>query len=297
MAKPTPRESNPLEQFAAFYLNGWIALLIWLVLAALAGGHVLDGMREGHPPLTGFLAAVALVIMAKGFVIIAPNMATVLTFFGKYAGSITSDGFYWCNPLASRREVSLRINNFTTETIKVNDKNGNPVEVGAVISWLIRDTAKAVFSVNDYATFIQMACESAIREVVSGRVYDHSNDAGDNAKTLRGDLEGVAQELMLKVEEHVAVAGIDIHSAKITHLAYAPEIAMAMLRKQQAAAVVAARKLIVAGAVGMVKDALDEIEQAGIGALNDAARMTLVTNLLTVLVSESETQPVLPLGK
>lgn len=297
MAKPTPRESNALEQFTAFHLNGWLALLIWLVLAALAGTHVLDGLREGRPPLTGFFAAGALLIMTKGFVIIAPNMATVLTFFGKYAGSITDDGFYWCNPLATRREVSLRINNFTTETIKVNDKNGNPVEVGAVISWLIRDTAKAVFSVNDYATFIQMACESAIREVVSGRVYDHSNDDGDNAKTLRGDLEGVAQELMLKVEEHVAVAGIDIHSAKITHLAYAPEIAMAMLRKQQAAAVVAARKLIVAGAVGMVKDALDEIEHAGIGSFTDDARMTLVTNLLTVLVSESETQPVLPMGK
>lgn len=297
MAKPTPRASNLLEQFAAFHLNGWLALLIWLVLAALAGMHVLDGLREGRPPLTGFFAAGALLFMTKGFVIIAPNMATVLTFFGKYAGSITDDGFYWCNPLAARREVSLRINNFTTETIKVNDKNGNPVEVGAVISWLIRDTAKAVFSVNDYATFIQMACESAIREVVSGRVYDHSNDDGDNAKTLRGDLEGVAQELMLKVEEHVAVAGIDIHSAKITHLAYAPEIAMAMLRKQQAAAVVAARKLIVAGAVGMVKDALDEIEHAGIGPFTDDARMTLVTNLLTVLVSESETQPVLPMGK
>lgn len=297
MAKPTPRDSNLLEQFSAFHLNGWLALLIWLAVAAFTGSQVLDGLRESHPPLTSFFVIGALLLVTKGFVIIAPNMATVLTFFGKYAGSITDDGFYWCNPLASRREVSLRINNFTTETIKVNDKNGNPVEVGAVISWLIRDTAKAVFSVNDYATFIQMACESAIREVVSGRVYDHSTDDGDSAKTLRGDLEGVAQELMLKVEEHVAVAGIDIHSAKITHLAYAPEIAMAMLRKQQAAAVVAARKLIVAGAVGMVKDALDEIEQAGIGPFQDGARVTLVTNLLTVLVSESETQPVLPLGK
>lgn len=297
MAKPTPRASNVLEQFTAFRLNGWLALLIWLGLAAFTGRYVLEALREAQPPFTGFLAIGALLITTKGFVIIAPNMASVLTFFGKYAGSITDDGFYWCNPLASRREVSLRINNFTTETIKVNDKSGNPVEVGAVISWFIRDTAKAVFSVNDYATFIQMACESAIREVVSGRVYDHSTDDDDNAKTLRGDLEGVAQELMLKVEEHVAVAGIDIHSAKITHLAYASEIAMAMLRKQQAAAVVAARKLIVAGAVGMVKDALDEIEHAGIGGFKDAERAALVTNLLTVLVSESETQPVLPLSK
>lgn len=290
-------QANQFEQRAAFALNGWLALLICLALAGFTAWQVPDALREGRPPILQFFSVAALVLSAKGFVIIAPNMATVLTFFGKYAGSITEDGFFWCNPLASRREVSLRINNFTTETIKVNDKNGNPVEVGAVISWLIRDTARAVFSVNDYATFIQMACESAIREVVSSRVYDHANDEGDNAKTLRGDLEGVALELMQKVEEHVEVAGIDVHSAKITHLAYAPEIAMAMLRKQQAAAVVAARKLIVSGAVGMVKDAIDEIHKAGIVEFKDQERATLVTNLLTVLVSESDAQPVLPLSK
>jgi len=291
------QSKNQFEQLPALRIGGWLALLIWLMLAGFTAWSAWTSIQDRGLPLIELAAGAALMIATKGFVVIAPNLAAVLTFFGKYIGTIDEDGFFWCNPLASRRLVSLRINNFTTETIKVNDKNGNPVEVGAVISWRIRDTAKAVFSVNDYTSFIEMACESAIREVVSGRVYDHSTDDGDTSKTLRGDLDGVAQDLMSTVEAHVAVAGIDIHSAKITHLAYAPEIAMAMLRKQQAAAVVAARKLIVTGAVGMVKDALDEIQQAGIVNFKDDERVTLVTNLLTVLVSESETQPVLTLNK
>lgn len=291
------QSKHPFEQTAALRIGGWLALLIWLMLAGFTAWNAWAALQESRPPFIELVAGAALLVATKGFVVIAPNLAVVLTFFGKYVGTIAEDGFFWCNPLASRRMVSLRINNFTTETIKVNDKNGNPVEVGAVISWRIRDTAKAVFSVNDYTSFIEMACESAIREVVSGRVYDHSTDEGDTSKTLRGDLDGVAQDLMSTVEAHVDVAGIDIHSAKITHLAYAPEIAMAMLRKQQAAAVVAARKLIVSGAVGMVKDAVDEIQQAGIVDFKGEERAALVINLLTVLVSESEAQPVLTLNK
>jgi hypothetical protein len=288
---------NQFEQTAALRIGGWLALLIWLMLAGFTAWHALAAVQDRSPPFLELAVGAALLVATKGFVVIAPNLAVALTFFGKYVGTIAEDGFFWCNPFASRRMVSLRINNFTTETIKVNDKNGNPVEVGAVISWRIRDTAKAVFAVNDYTSFIEMACESAIREVVSGRVYDHSTDEGDTSKTLRGDLDGVAQDLMSTVEAHVDVAGIDIHSAKITHLAYAPEIAMAMLRKQQAAAVVAARKLIVSGAVGMVKDAVDEIQLAGIVEFKGEERAALVINLLTVLVSESEAQPVLTLNK
>ncbi|MGC4061573.1 MAG: SPFH domain-containing protein [Aquabacterium sp.] len=293
----TTQGKNQFEQTAALRIGGWLALLIWLMLAGLTAWHALAAVQDHGLPFLELAMGVALLLATKGFVVIAPNLAVVLTFFGKYVGTIAEDGFFWCNPLATRRMVSLRINNFTTETIKVNDKNGNPVEVGAVISWRIRDTAKAVFSVNDYTSFIEMACESAIREVVSGRVYDHSTDDGDTSKTLRGDLDGVAQDLMSTVEAHVDVAGVDIHSAKITHLAYAPEIAMAMLRKQQAAAVVAARKLIVSGAVGMVKDAVDEIQLAGIVEFKGEERAALVINLLTVLVSESEAQPVLTLNK
>ena len=293
----TSQDSKRFEEYAALRLNGWVVLLAWLAAAAVVGWSAVGAVVAQQAPIAQIVFGALLLVAAKGFVIIAPNLAVVLTFFGKYTGTVAADGFFWCNPLAARREVSLRINNFTTETIKVNDKNGNPVEVGVVISWCIHDTAKAVFAVNDFASYVQMACESAIREVVSGRVYDHSTDEGDTSKTLRGDLDGVARDLVFKVEEHVDVAGISIRSAKITHLAYAPEIAMAMLRKQQAAAVVAARKLIVTGAVGMVKDALEEIKRENIVDLKDDQRAMLVTNLLTVLVSESETQPVLALSK
>lgn len=291
------RNDNGFADYPALRINGWLALLTWLVMVGGVCWSGYVGVLTGRAPTVEIILAAVLLVVAKGFVIIAPNLAAVLTFFGKYSGSIAEDGFFWCNPLASRRVVSLRINNFTTETIKVNDKNGNPVEVGVVISWRIHDTAKAVFAVNDYTSYVEMACESAIREVVSGRVYDHSTDEGDTSKTLRGDLDGVAQDLMFKVEEHVDLAGINIRSAKITHLAYAPEIAMAMLRKQQAAAVVAARKLIVTGAVGMVKDALEEIRKESIVDLKDDQKAMLVANLLTVLVSETETQPVLTLNK
>jgi regulator of protease activity HflC (stomatin/prohibitin superfamily) len=271
--------------------------LIWLIfifLTILSGYHT---VRQGGLPILEIVLVLALLIVSKGFVIIPPNLAAVLTFFGSYTGTIDKNGFFWCNPLSLRRIVSLRINNFTTETIKVNDKNGNPIEIASVISWCIADTAKATFSVADFTSFVQMACESAIREVASSRVYDHSIDENEQLKTLRGDLEGVAKDLQAKVGDHVMVAGINIISAKVTHLAYAPEIAMAMLRKQQATAVVAARKQIVEGAVGMVKQALEEIKTQGIVELTSEQKASLVTNLLTVLVSESETQPVLTMNK
>jgi regulator of protease activity HflC (stomatin/prohibitin superfamily) len=289
--------STYVKEFSALNINGWAFLVIWLLTVGIVCWLGLSMLSTDLVPTLAFFVLGFLLFLTKGFVVIAPNMAVVLTFFGKYSGSIYTDGLFWCNPLASKRTVSLRVNNFTTETIKVNDKNGNPVEVGVVISWKVSDTAKAVFAVNDFGSYVKMACESAIREVTSARVYDHSTDEADTTKTLRGDLDGVATDLVIKIENHVETAGIKIISAKITHLAYAPEIAMAMLRKQQASAVVAARKLIVTGAVGMVKDALEEIAKEKIVEFGPEQKATLVTNLLTVLVSESETQPVLSLNK
>ena len=290
-------ENADIEDRQANYASGWMSLLVWLVFAVVTLWYGYLTLVAARPPFQ-LAAGIALVALAaRGFVIIPPNMAAVLTFFGRYTGTIRDNGFFWCNPLSLRRVVSLRINNFTTEIIKVNDKNGNPIEIGSVISWRIADTAKATFSVTDCASFVQMACESAIREVASSRVYDHSLDENEQLKTLRGDLEGVAKDLESKVGDHVIVAGIEIITAKITHLAYAPEIAMAMLRKQQATAVVAARKQIVEGAVGMVKQALEEISRENIVDLSADQKAALVTNLLTVLVSESETQPVLTLNR
>ena len=281
----------------AMSANGWTMLIVGISLGAACCWRGLATLQSGQFPFWAAGILFLLILAAKGFVVIAPNMAVILTFFGEYTGTLANNGFYWCNPFAHTLLISLRINNFTTETMKVNDKNGNPIEIAAVISWRVADTAKAVFSVSDCASFVQMACESAIREVASGRVYDHSLDENESLQTLRGDLEGVAKELAFKVGDHVDVAGIEIITAKITHLAYAPEIAMAMLRKQQATAVVAARKQIVEGAVGMVKQALEEIRKRDIVVLDDNQKAALVMNLLTVLVSESDTQPVLTLNK
>lgn len=290
-------EAKAIQEQNALYANGWLMLLIWLAIAVYAGWMAFTLITHANAPIVEIVVIGLLLIAARGFTIIPPNCAVVLIFFGKYSGTIRESGFFWCNPFSMRRSVSLRIDNFTTEAIKVNDKTGNPIEIAAVISWRIQDTAKAMFAVNDCTSYVQIACESAIREVASSRPYDHSLDEGDRELTLRGDLDGVAVLLEKKVREHVVTAGIDVMSAKITHLAYAPEIAMAMLRRQQATAVVAARKQIVKGAVGMVKDALEEIKLQDIVELQDAQKAALVANLLTVLVSESETQPVITLNK
>ena len=290
-------EAKTIQEHSARYVNGWLTLLIWLTAVIYTGWNGLAKITHADAPALEIVAIGLLLVVARGFIIIPPNCAAVLIFFGKYAGTIRQSGFFCCNPFSMRRPVSLRIDNFTTETIKVNDKIGNPIEIAAVISWRIQDTAKALFAVNDCPSYVRIACESAIREVASSRPYDHSLDEEDREMTLRGDLDGVAVLLEKKVREHVVTAGIDVMSAKITHLAYAPEIAMAMLRRQQATAVVAARKQIVKGAVGMVKDALDEIKFQNIVELPDSQKAALVANLLTVLVSESETQPVITLNK
>lgn len=279
----------------AHYLSGWLALLLWLL--ALAGViWLLVGsiVHRGEPPFAAILVLPLLAFLGKGFVILQPNIAAVLTFFGRYSGSIRESGFFWFNPFSKRQNISLRVVNLNTPTLKVNDMAGNPVEVAAVIAWRVNDTAKASFEVADHASFLAIQSESAIRAVISTRFYD-GDQQGRNS--LRGDLISVAQMLSETIQSHVELAGLEVIEAKITHLAYAPEIASAMLRRQQAAAVIAARQLIVEGAVGMVKMALDKLQADGVVVLSDADRIRLTSNLLTVLVSESETQPVLSMSR
>jgi len=284
-----------LSERATFNLSGWFALVLWLAAAGTLLWHSLGELTTtGAPPFKLILGIPLLTFLAKGFIVLEPNIAAVLTFFGKYAGSLRQDGFFWINPLCKRQKVSLRVGNLNTPTIKVNDKAGNPIEVAAVIAWRVADTAKAAFAVEDYASFIVIQSESAVRAVVSTRYYD-GDQRGLNS--LRGDLEAVAQLLGDTIQEHVSIAGLEIVEAKIAHLAYAPEIASAMLRRQQAEAVIAARSRIVEGAVGMVKQALGELQEAGVVQLSDSDRVRLVTNLLTVLVSETETQPVLSVSR
>ncbi|MBL8414447.1 MAG: SPFH domain-containing protein [Propionivibrio sp.] len=279
----------------AHYISGWLALFLWLLaLAGVIWLFIGSVLRHGEPPVLAVLGILLLGFLAKGFVILQPNIAGVLIFFGRYSGTIREGGFFWYNPFSKRQNISLRVVNLNTPTLKVNDMAGNPIEVAAVIAWRVNDTAKASFEVDNYASFLAIQGESAIRAVTSTRFYD-GDQHGRNS--LRGDLVAVAQMLSETIQSHVELAGLEIIEAKITHLAYAPEIASAMLRRQQAAAVIAARQLIVEGAVGMVKMALDKLQVEGVVTLSDADRVHLTSNLLTVLVSESETQPVLSVSR
>jgi regulator of protease activity HflC (stomatin/prohibitin superfamily) len=279
----------------AHCISGWLALFLWLLaLAGVIWLFVGSVLYRGEPPVLAITGIVLLGFMGKGFVILQPNIAGVLIFFGRYSGTLREGGFFWYNPFSKRQNISLRVVNLNTATLKVNDMAGNPIEVAAVIAWRVSDTAKASFEVEDYASFLAIQSESAIRAVISTRFYD-GDQQGKNS--LRGDLVAVAQMLTETIQLHVELAGLEIIEAKITHLAYAPEIASAMLRRQQAAAVIAARQLIVEGAVGMVKMALDKLQAEGVVSLSDTDRVHLTSNLLTVLVSESETQPVLSMSR
>jgi len=285
-----------IEEREASYLSAWLALPVWLVAFAwalwtLAGAFV---FHRAPVSLTAILAIPTLFFLAKGFVVLEPNQAAVLTFFGRYAGTIREDGFFWYNPFCKQRRMSLRAMNLNTPTLKVNDRAGNPIEVAAVIVWRVSDTARAAFDVEDFVAYVTMQSESAVRHVVSTRWYD-GDEHGRNS--LRGDLDAVAELLTGTIQEHVGLAGLEIIEGRISHLAYAPEIAGAMLRRQQAEAVVAARVHIVEGAVGMVKLGLDRLQADGVVQLSDADRIRLATNLMTVLVSDTETHPVLSVGR
>lgn len=288
-------DHEEIHEHEANYFSGGLALFVWLSCLAALLWSSLPGI--GHGPANTFRLVGGLFLLfflAKGFIVLQPNIAAVLTFFGRYSGTIREAGFFWYNPLNAATKISLRVANLNTPTLKVNDKAGNPIEVAAVIAWRVSDTAKAVFDVEDYAAYIHIQCESALRAVASSRYYDGDKDG---RQSLRGDLEAVSEMLCGTIQEHVALAGLEIIEAKIAHLAYAPEIASAMLRRQQAEAVIAARQRIVEGAVGMVQQALHELQQAEVVTLSDQDRVRLVTNLLTVLVSESETQPVLSVSR
>lgn len=284
--------TGQVDERRAGAVSGWLALPIWLLAAGWAGWVIIEPIaaRGAEPSVAGILLVPLLAFLIKGFTILEPNQAAVMVFFGKYAGSLRDDGFFWVNPFFTKHKISLRAHNLNTPTLKVNDRAGNPIEVAAVIVWRVYDTARATFDVEDYHDYVTMQSESAVRQVVSERWYN-GDEAGQNS--LRGDLDKVARLLVESIQSHCALAGLEIVEARISHLAYAPEIAGAMLRRQQAVAVVAARTQIVEGAVGMVKLAIEQLEQAGLVELGEAERVRLVTNLMTVLVGDEETQPVL----
>ncbi len=243
--------------------------------------------------LVSVFASILVLICWAGFMMVHPNEAKVLQLFGKYAGTTHEPGLRWANPFYAKVSVSTRVRNFECSTLKVNDANGSPIEIAAVVVWKVFDTAEALFEVDDYAGFVQIQSESALRNL--GTTYRYEPHEGENV-ALRSNPVEIAQALVKEIQDRLTTAGVTVIEARITHLAYAPEIANAMLRRQQASAIISARKQIVRGAVGMVQMALEELDENNIVALDEERKAAMVSNLLVVLCSDESAQPVLNTG-
>jgi regulator of protease activity HflC (stomatin/prohibitin superfamily) len=287
-----------MKEHAAFSVPGGLAILIGLLLLLGVPGwffaqlpaHQLNPAPYVIPAL---ISAFFGILVLKGCFIVGPNEARVLTLFGKYAGTVKTTGPRWANPLTTKRQVSLRARNFETAKIKVNDIEGNPIEIGAVVVWKVTDTAQAMFDVENFGSYVQIQAEAAVRNLAMHHPYD-SHD--ENVVSLRGQSDHVAEQLRKEINERIQSAGVEVVDARIAHLAYAPEIAQAMLQRQQAGAIIAARQRIVEGAVSMVEMALDQLAKRGIVELDPERKAAMVSNLLVVLCGERATQPVVNAG-
>jgi regulator of protease activity HflC (stomatin/prohibitin superfamily) len=249
--------------------------------------------QAGWQMATAALAFVILLICLGGFFTVAPNEGKVLQFFGRYVGTVRDAGPRWTNPFYSKRSVSLRVRNFESSKLKVNDLDGNPIEIAAVVVWQVVDTAEALFQVNDYEDFVHIQSESALRQMAQSYPYDaHDTEA----ISLRSHGKEVADHLRKEIQDRLNKAGVDVVESRITHLAFAPEIAQAMLQRQQASAIIAARTRIVEGAVSMVQMALDQLKTRGVVDLDEERRAAMVSNLLVVLCGERGTQPIVNTG-
>lgn len=272
--------------------SGYLMLLVLLVLQVTSVGGVVV-----MPPLFKvILALVAVVVFICwfGFYMVHPNQAKVLQLFGRYAGTDRENGLRWANPLYSKKMVSLRVRNFESGRLKVNDANGNPIEIAAVIVWRVVDTAEAVFEVDDYENYVTIQSEAALRNLATSYPYEH--DSEDDRLSLRSDSNAISLKLRTEVQDRLQKAGVDVLEARLSHLAYAPEIAQAMLQRQQASAVLAARKIIVQGAVGIVSDALEQLALQGVVELDGERKAAMVSNLLVVLCGDQQAKPVINTG-
>lgn len=274
-------------------LNGFAMMFAAVALIAF-GGWLLA--RQLAPFPLGVFVVFAGMALMPGFYMLQPNEGVVLTLFGKYQGTDRSEGLRWTNPFQSGRKISLRARNLNTAALKVNDKRGNPVEIGAAVVWRVNDTARAVFEIDDYTKFVSIQAEAAIRHLATQYAYDTGEDLGSDETTLRAGLDVVADALKAELNQRFASAGVEVLDAKLTHLAYAPEIAQVMLRRQQATAIVSARHQIVAGAVGMVEAALKGLSERNLLTLDDERKASMVSNLLVVLCSDNDAQPVINTG-
>jgi regulator of protease activity HflC (stomatin/prohibitin superfamily) len=269
-------------------LVGGLVAAVSVLIRELAAGL-------GPAPLFwALLLLIALIgICFRGFFIVNPNEAKVMLLFGRYSGTVKADGFHWANPLFWRRKISLRVRNFESSKIKVNDLEGNPIEIAAVVVWRVVETAEALFEVQDYEHYVKVQSEAAVRNLSTQYPYDAHLEGH---KSLRGNTQEIAEQLKTEVQERLAKAGVEVLEARINHLAYAPEIASAMLQRQQAGAIIAARQRIVEGAVGMVEMALELLSSRAVVELDNERKAAMVSNLLVVLCGDRNTQPVINTG-
>jgi regulator of protease activity HflC (stomatin/prohibitin superfamily) len=279
----------------AHALSGVFMLLFLIALTGLSIYFMIRAIdsRETVAILGWILVSSAALISLNGLTIVNPNDAIVATVFGTYIGSLKKQGFWWINPFSVKRRLSLRVRNFESGKLKVNDHDGNPIEIAAVVVWKVVETAEAVFHVDNYDNFVHVQSESALRNLATSYPYDAHIDG---QMALRSHTAEIADRIRHEIQERLAQAGVDVIEARISHLAYAPEIASAMLQRQQASAIVAARARIVEGAVGMVEMALDELNKKQVVVLDEERKAAMVSNLLVVLCSDRHTQPVVNTG-
>jgi regulator of protease activity HflC (stomatin/prohibitin superfamily) len=276
--------------------NGWPMAGLAFVLAVVGIVVIILGANGANGVLIGLgvLLTLAAMLVAAGLTAVSPGRARVLQVLGRYSGTIRTNGLRWVNPISSRREVSTRIRNHETAVAKVNDADGNPIEIAAVVVWQVEDTAQAMFEVDDFVEFVAIQTETAVRHIANSYPYDVHSD--DGVLSLRDSTDEITEKLSAEIGARVHAAGVRVIESRITHLAYAPEIAQAMLRRQQAGAVVAARQRIVEGAVGMVELALDRLSEHEVVELDEERKATMVSNLMVVLCGDRDAQPVVNAG-
>ena len=288
-------ENRTVEQ-AARARNGYAMVALGLAAIVLAAALVMARITVGPLILVAAALLATGVLVLAGLYMLLPNEAAILTLFGQYVGTDRRDGLRWANPLTRKRKLSMRARNLNGPTLKVNDKRGNPVEIGAVVVWRVRDSAQAVFDVDDFETYVSVQAEAAVRHLASQYAYDDGEDLSAGEHTLRGGMDAVSVALREELQARFDAAGVQVIDAKLSHLAYAPEIAQVMLRRQQAEAIVSARHKIVQGAVSMVEAALQGLAARNLIELDDERKAAMVSNLLVVLCSDRETQPVINTG-
>jgi regulator of protease activity HflC (stomatin/prohibitin superfamily) len=281
----------------AFRLPGFLVLLVLLVEVAVYIVLVADFTDrslsiDAGVGWTTVVAAFIFAVLVSGFTVISPNEARVILFFGRYVGTVKESGYHWTVPFSTKRRISLRVRNFESARLKVSDADGNPVEIAAVVVWRVVETAKAAFAVDDHIAYVAVQSEAAVRHLATAYPYE----AHDSGRVSLRDATVVSEELTIELRERVVLAGVEVLESRITHLAYAPEIAQAMLARQQAEAIVAARFKIVEGAVGMVQQALERLREEGVVELDEERKAQMVSNLLVVLCGDRAAQPVVNTG-